>query len=304
MVAWAATNNQKNTNDHTALSNVLVAMDPTGASVNVYATADETFTTVDTKTTTTENVAGEEIDHVEYSFSTGPGPVINGYTNADAVTVPVTPRTEVAAYSAALDANPAVDPTPVTTDSTGSHFAPVPAGAVAPQFHDHSGLVAFADKYWNGSYNGFRDDCTDFASRAMHVGDGMLELLPSWPRLQYKDDHYWYQHAAFYGVVTSRSWAGAHDLATEQKIQGAIFAPYASWITPGDLIWANWTGAAFSGISHTGIVWLVYGGNVYIDQHSESRKRIPLFRLGSRLTWSTGNPHLHIWDAGPYENGW
>lgn len=304
MATYATSVQQQETDDATTLSNQLVALDPTGSTVNVYATADETFTTVDTSTGTAQSVPGQETDAVEYSFSAGGSPAITQYTDADAVVVPVSAETAPTAYSAVLDNLTGTTPDGVGVDSTGTHFTDPPAGTVRPMAHygNRTGIKNWADAHWNGSYNGFSDDCTDFASRAMHSGGKMPENVPISPILSYKNDAYWFQYKYWYGYTqTSYSWAGAVHLANYQSRQGAWFIPYASWVSAGDLIFANWSGGGFSGITHTGVVAAVTSHNIYIDQHSNKRYHEPLWKAAGYTTWQGSNPRLSVWVAEPYE---
>ncbi|TDT95374.1 putative amidase-like protein [Streptomyces sp. 846.5] len=304
VAAYATSNGQQDTNDVTTLTNVLAALDPTGSTVNVYATANESFTTVDTSTGTAQSIPGSETDPVEYSFSVGSSPVVTNFTDASAVVVPVSAKTSSTAYSAALDAPAPTAPAPLTVDSTGDHFAAVPSGTVQPMYHygNLNGIVNWANNNWNGTSNGFGDDCTDFASRAMHYGGGMPENVAPAPILQYTNDAYWFQYTYWYGLTkTSYSWAGAWHLSDYQYHQGAWFVPYVSWAAAGDLIWPNWSGGGWTGISHTGIVAYNSGSNLYIDQHTNNRYHEPLWKVAGQQTWQGSNPHLSLWVAQPYE---
>lgn len=42
------------------------------------------------------------------------------------------------------------------------------------------------------------------------------------------------------------------------------------------------------------------GGNLYIDQHSNTRHNEPLYKDGSQKTWSSGHPNLHVWVVYPH----
>jgi hypothetical protein len=216
-----------------------------------------------------------------YSFSAGAKPTITNYTDASAVVAPVSINSESTAHSDVLDGVGTRTPTAVTTNAAGTEFAPAPSGQVVPAVHY----------------------CTDFASRAMHSGGGMPENVPISPIISYTSDAYWFQYTYWYGLTkTSYSWAGAWHLSDYESGQGAYFLPYVSDALPGDLIWPNWTGTAWTGISHTGIVSLNSGGNIYIDQHTNNRYREPLYEVAGQQTWYGSDPNLHLWLADPYEN--
>ncbi|MGC1405227.1 MAG: amidase domain-containing protein, partial [Candidatus Dormiibacterota bacterium] len=305
MAAYATANHQQDVNDQTKLSNVLVSSDPTGSTVNVYATATETFTTVDTKTSIRRSIPGSQVDNVDYSFSTGASPAVINYTDANAVLVPVSLGDSSTAHSTALDASPSKVPAPVATNPAGTGFATTPSGLAVPMvnYGNLTGIANWANANWNGTNNGFSNDCTDFASRAMHYGGGMPENVAVDPLLQKSNDAYWYQYTYWYGLtVESYSWAGAYDLANYEAGQGAYFYSYIDQVQPGDIIWANWTGSNASGISHTGVVVANYQGNLYIDQHTYNRYYEPLYKVAGVETWQGDNPNLTVWVAQPYEN--
>ncbi|MCG7209449.1 DNRLRE domain-containing protein [Streptomyces arenae] len=296
-------NSESETSDTTTLSNSLAALSADGSMVTVYTTADETFTTVDTKNGTTDTTPGEAIDQDAYSFSvTGTVPQISQAADADALVKPVTAASEITAYSASLDGTPAGTPSALATDSSTGYFTAGTETVSASGGHwaNLSGVVAWANKWYDGTYNGFSDDCTDFASRALHYGGKLNENTPSVPPAHHSDDHYWFQSHGLFGATTSYSWAGAYHQANFQNIEGSYFYSYALDASPGDLIFANWSGGSFSGISHTGVVVKNHGGNLYIDQHSNTRHNEPLLKEGSQKTWASGHPNLHVWIVSPH----
>ncbi len=299
-----AANDESETDDSTTLSNSLAGLSPDGTTVTVYTTADETFTTTDTKTGATDTVPGEEIDQDAYTFSVaGSTPQISQEADADALVKPLTTASEITACSAALDGTPTDTPTEVATDpdtgyfSAGTEVVPNSSGG---HYAKLSGVVAWANKWLTGTYNGFSNDCTDFASRAIHYGGGLAENTPSIPPAHHTDDHYWFQSHGAFGATTSYSWSGAYHQADFQHIEGSFFYSYAGVADPGDLIFANWTGSSFTGIDHTGVIVKNDDGNLFIDQHSNTERGIPLYKDGTRKTWSTGHSHLHVWIAEPH----
>ena len=146
----------------------------------------------------------------------------------------------------------------------------------------------------------FHPDCTDFASRAVHIGGGMAENLPtdhSWANLQSKKSHlnYWFNyHGSTFGVnwtQTSYSWADAENYATNLKIHKAYFmrfgrkASSTSNVKAGSVIFGATRGGGFGKIDHTGVVTLVTGRNIFITQHSVNRLDEPLWRTAGKKTW-------------------
>ena len=61
----------------------------------------------------------------------------------------------------------------------------------------------------------------------------------------------------------------------------------------GDLIWADWSSSAFSGISHVGIESAVSNGIPLIAQHTTNRK------FESIIRWFHYGSNTHVWLAIP-----
>jgi hypothetical protein len=151
--------------------------------------------------------------------------------------------------------------------------------------------------------NGFNDDdCTDFASRAMHFGGLLQEDVPFSPLLQHTDDRYWFRVLDGFFTENSYSWGGAkhlahhfhliksHWLVNAQSLRNSLTVPTS--VKPGDIIFANWTGAAFNGISHTGIITSINNGVPMITQHSNDLTESLSF-------WHQKNPGAFVWVVQP-----
>ena len=168
------------------------------------------------------------------------------------------------------------------------------AHAASPQAKvSKKGAVSWALKNWKGSYNGFGDDCTDFVSRALAYGGGDPEKLNPNPGST-SNDHYWYFLTAKYIRWWSHSWSVAKDLAVHLNLIGSYWLKYWSRAKPGDIIFANWSGSKFSGISHVGIITKMSHGVPLITQHSPSQKNISL-----NYWLKHGGRHVHVWIASP-----
>jgi hypothetical protein len=154
---------------------------------------------------------------------------------------------------------------------------------------NRAGAAKWALANWNGTYY-FGDDCADFVSRALAYGGGDPEKIGTNP----SDDHYWYFLQYRYGHYNSHSWSVAEDLAIHLLWRGSYFLKYWNNASPGDVIFANWNGTNFSGISHVGLVTGMKNGAPLITQHSPSQKNIPL------SYWLThGGKNVHVWIASP-----
>jgi hypothetical protein len=172
---------------------------------------------------------------------------------------------------------------------TGGQVTAPTGGQMTQARVNRAGAAKWALANWNGTYY-FGDDCADFVSRALAYGGGDPEKIGTNP----SDDHYWYFLQYRYGHYYSHSWSVAEDLAIHLLWRGSYFLKYWNNASPGDVIFANWNGTNFSGISHVGLVTGMKNGAPLITQHSPSQKNIPL------SYWLThGGKNVHVWIASP-----
>ena len=193
------------------------------------------------------------------------------------------------ANTAATGTVPAASATPAPAPATAAPAGAPTGGQLAAASVSRSGAAKWALANWNGKYY-FSDDCADFVSRALAYGGGDPETIGTNP----SDNHYWYFLQYRYGYYYSHSWSVAEDLAIHLLWRGSSFLRYWSDAVPGDVIFANWNGSNFSGISHVGLVTGMKNGAPLITQHSPSQKNIPL------SYWLThGGKNVHVWIASP-----
>lgn len=299
--------------DGSTLASPVVSAASDGRTVTVSALATRRFTTVDSSSTHKKRFPGSERIPVSYIFTRHGGQTdLTGYATSDALTVPVTGDSFPTMTSTDAVSPPGA-PKQVSTNPATGMFVPArgahpqaaaTSAAVHPDGHTgyRPGIAAWAIANASGTYNGYGNDCTDFASRAMNQGGGMPMNIPLFPLEQHTSDAYWFQFHYFWGLtVSSYSWGGAWQLSDYLWGQGSKFLSYTNQAVPGDIIWANWTGSSWTGISHTGIVTANDGTNLYITQHSNTRVDEPLYLVSGELTWSENHPNLHVWIAEPYE---
>ncbi len=144
-----------------------------------------------------------------------------------------------------------------------------------------------------GTNNGFGDDCTDFASRALAIGGGDLETL-LFDRST-SNDHYWYYSTYRFGRWYSHSWSVAYDLAVHLNLIGSSWIRHWRDARPGDLIFADWKGSSFAKISHVGMVTGMLNGQPLITQHTPSQRNITL-----HYWFKHEGPRVHVWIAVPH----
>lgn len=134
----------------------------------------------------------------------------------------------------------------------------------------------------------FRDDCTDFVSEALAYGGGDPQTVG---QSNIKD---WFFFMFRFGIRYSLSWSVAHDLAVHQGLIHSYWIRYWRDASPGDLIFADWSGSSFAGISHVGIITGMRNGQPLITQHSPSQRNVSL------NYWLThGGRDVHVWIAVP-----
>lgn len=284
------------TADQSTLSDVLVST--AGATTDVYVTATRTYTTLTgTDTATPDSTPGAGVDHLDLTFA-GTPPVLTREADTDAV-IAGPDGSMTNATSDGLDPPVTGAPVSVARNADGT-FASDPDTVLQPMATPSlSGTVAWARAHYKGGYNGFKDDCTDFASRALYYGGGMHQRTYWLPATKTHDDHYWFQeHMAAGNAWSTYSWGGAYHHANFEHLEGGVYASYLSQAVPGDLIFANWSGSSFSGIGHTAVITKVSNGVIFVTQHTNDRIDSPLSY--GPYSWYTGHPNLTLWIVKPH----
>lgn len=323
VAALMAANGERETNDTTSVSDTL-AMATTGGTVTIYAAADETYSTIDSSTGTAVSIPGENTGDYLFTYATAGGtPQLTGYVDADAALTQLGADETPTASSSALDGPPPTGgPAPLATDSSGNFVSGTDSTSApcidAPNGGHHGGYlcpdrgneVTWALKNWNGSNDGFGDDCTDFTSRALHRGGGLKMDIAPIPQVDQHSDAYWYRVQAWDGSewswFNSFSWSVAQRLANFFFGQGSYFLKYAKNAKPGYVIFANWLNKqdptpakGFYSIDHVGVITSINGKNIYITQHTHNRKSESLYRQTGRKSWFAYAPHLQMWIVVP-----
>jgi hypothetical protein len=308
-------NAESDTADSTTLSDTLVSLSPSGSLVTVYTVANENFTTVDASSGTSTSIPGSMSTPVAYTFQLGgTTPAVDQQADADALVDPVTSQTGDTAFSAAIDGTeaPSAEPTSVAMSSATS-FASGTATAASQSGGTKAnlgGIVSWANSNATSKNDdGYSDDCTDFASRALHYGGGLPENPPWDPPAVHTNDAYWFRDSGTFGTTATYSWGGAFNNSDFEFKQGADFLSYQSQAKAGDIIWVDWVGGDWRGCSstthgncmdHTGIIADVTSKNIYIDQHTPNVRNVPLYKVPGETTWYGSDPNLHTWIAIPY----
>jgi cell wall-associated NlpC family hydrolase len=183
-----------------------------------------------------------------------------------------------------------------TTSRAASHAgsAAADAKATAATQYSKKSAVTWALAHVNGTNNSFADDCADFVSRALQAGGYPFSYVPSVVVTNSTNDKYWYYFTVKYGRHYSHSWSVAHDLAVHLVDMKSTRILNPKNAQPGDVIFANWNGSNFSGISHVGIITGMSKGVPLITQHTPSQKNISL-----NYWLKHGGRDVHVWIYSP-----
>jgi cell wall-associated NlpC family hydrolase len=183
-----------------------------------------------------------------------------------------------------------------TTSPAASHASSttVSANVTAASQYSKKSAVAWALAHVNGTNNSFADDCADFVSRALQAGGYPFSYVPSVIVTNSTNDKYWYYFTVKFGRHYSHSWSVAHDLAVHLVDMKSTRILNPKNARPGDVIFANWNGSSFSGISHVGIITGMSKGVPLITQHTPSQKNISL-----NYWLKHGGRDVHVWIYSP-----
>jgi hypothetical protein len=248
-----------------------------------------------------------------FVYTPGAAPLLTGRADEDALVLPVTESTTDSAQSASDIAAESVDDSTIPwltlSTSTGLLADSTPEGITSASTtlkSKLSGVASWADSNANKTFDdGYKDDCTDFVSRALFYGGHFrMEVPPFWvsPLIAYFSTSYWYHVATKYPYYT-QTWSLAPNNAEWQLGQGSSKVGNVSDATPGDVVYVNWTGkTSVSKINHAGIIVRVVGRNLYIAQHTKNQVD-SLYSAGSGYTsWMVSDPRLVLMIVRPGEN--
>lgn len=312
------------TGDSSTLSNTLVSSNTVDGSVTVYATVDESFTTIDTSTGTEVDVPGSETQDLAYLYTADPAGTIalTETVNADELLEPVSLKTVSSTYSTALEGPPPTSMVASTIDPdtgllTTSADTAGPDGVYPPPPHfktaNLKGVTSWANANYKGGDSGFDNDCTDFVSRALLFG-GHLQFQKDPDTYltyrQFKDPINWFdsKNGGEYGgsgrmSTWTASWSFASYNYQFAVDNAAKFYSTTHTLLNGEIIWIDENprqdGGSPDDIDHAGVVTHVVGNNFWVTQHSKDES-VPFYKLLKRY-WREGIRHIKIWRAHVYQ---
>jgi RHS repeat-associated protein len=158
------------------------------------------------------------------------------------------------------------------------------------------GVASWAFQNYNTNMVVFSDNCTQFASSALHFGGGDPETINM---AKPSDDHYWWAFwAGRYGYWHSHSFTVAHDLAEHLMLRGSLFLKSSpnprsfSQARPGYIVFAALGGGGMLAIDHAGVVVAMSGGVPTVAQQTRNI-------VESLVVWKQKNPAAVFWIARP-----
>lgn len=313
----AATTDQTDSEDGPKLSDVLVAPNSGSNTVTVFATIADSGITVDSSDPAAPvTLSTGSTESVAYTLTTESLPAFVSTADTAAVALPVPPTAGDTLTDPSADVD-GVGQAPLeldsgtgeisATDSSTSSSTAKTATAMASSSYvsvNYSGIARWAKTYAaSDEYNGYRDDCTDFAARAMYYGGGMRMIRPPglFPPRKDTNDHHWYHD----GVVPphySLSWGVALDSLKFVEYEGTAVSHSRDGMGVGDVVYSNWSGdRSGKHVNHAGIIVKVTSKNVYIAQHSPSRVD-SLEKQKGYHSWRQYGPHMYLWITRPVES--
>ncbi|MGR6318180.1 DNRLRE domain-containing protein [Micromonospora soli] len=161
------------------------------------------------------------------------------------------------------------DPAPVQLDEDGLPVTGVdePTGGFTTFTNsngvNHAGVSNYAvDHAYDKPPRAFRDnDCTDFASKAMHTGGG-LPFRNGW----YRDDRHWWSNI----YNRTYSWGAVVNLSRHLGYRNVTWVRYYNQAVPGDILF--WKYREWKNIGHTSVITYVNGNDLRYSQHSDGHR--------------------------------
>jgi hypothetical protein len=183
---------------------------------------------------------------------------------------------------------------------------PVNANDPAGQSVNLPGTAAWAKNNLNSAVAYYSSDCTDFVSQALYYGGNDPQNTGPNAVQDISNSRYWFFYHFSRETIASLSWRVAPDLAMHFVLNGSDWlvkggaTPERStgkWaqVQPGDIIFANWSGNTFGGISHCGVVVEKLSGAPYlrIAQHTPDQITTLAYWLND------GGSDVHVWIVAP-----
>jgi hypothetical protein len=182
---------------------------------------------------------------------------------------------------------------------------PVNADDPTGQSVNLAGTAAWAVQNLHKAIEYYSPDCTDFVSQALYYGGDDPQNIGPNAMQDSRNNLYWFFYNSSRERIASLSWSVAPDLASHLRLNGSKWLVQSgttpnkssgrwSQVHPGDIIFANWQGSNFGGITHCGIIVSVEAGTPYLEiaQHSFDR-------IDTLTFWLKSGSNTHVWIVDP-----
>ncbi|WP_031071503.1 DNRLRE domain-containing protein [Streptomyces sp. NRRL WC-3742] len=151
----------------------------------------------------------------------------------------------------------------VPLDADGFPVKPAtPAGGAVPAGYNYNGTADWARRNVGIKWD-YKQDCTNFVSKALYYGGGMRYRY-GW---KWTDGAWWQNDQWFFGWHLNRSytWAGAANL--QRHLLNHRYSTWLRWTSearPGDVVFFKWRNEKV--INHTAVV-VSWGARMELRQH-------------------------------------
>ncbi|MFG2969688.1 DNRLRE domain-containing protein [Streptomyces sp. NPDC048288] len=280
------------------LTDVLAMPGTTGSTVDLRATATTTATYVsgvDGSTPDATDDAGVSTD--VYTFTAGTAPVLTGHTTADADEATVSEGAEALAdFGESVDTGTLDDTDDASAfdgDSVNINNTVTSVSYDAQQASvsmSYGGIASWAVAHAHQAAM-YSQDCTNFVSRALHLGGGMKKKYDSYAYLNEGDLDYWWRYKGkIYDYNQSKTWINAAALKNFVYHWAYWTSHSTSSAQVGDVIFYDWDPSAKDGVEHSSVISKIdANGKIFVAQHNRNFAYRPL------TTQKKLVPDMKIW---------
>ncbi|MFF3416034.1 DNRLRE domain-containing protein [Streptomyces sp. NPDC002698] len=282
-----------NVSPDAVFSDVLAIPSADGKTVTVRAKVraeDVIVTDVSTPAADPTGQTGET--EMRYTFSVGAEPVLLSTVTAAAKEVVVRPTgAALDDFANAIETDLLADglePSAFDGDSTddGSETTATTVSFDALQAGTYlrTGAATWAVSNWDASAM-YSQDCTNFVSRAMHLG-GDIRMKGSGDE-NYKSKDYWWRKPSNWVHEETWTWINASYLKTFMERHMLHSKRNTSNAFTGDVIFYDWKNDGK--VDHASIITKISNGKIYVTQHNKN------YKYRSLAAQKSAEPKMKIW---------
>ncbi|MER5398531.1 DNRLRE domain-containing protein [Streptomyces sp. NPDC002599] len=229
---------------------------------------------------------------MRYTFSVGAKPVLLSTLTAAAMEVVVRPTgAALDDFANALEADllpDGLEPSAFDGDSTddGSETTATAVSFDALQAGTYlrTGAATWAVINWDASAM-YSQDCTNFVSRAMHLG-GDIRMKGSGDE-SHKSKDYWWRKPSNWVHDETWTWINAAYLKTFMERHMLSSKRNTSNAFTGDIVFYDWKNDGK--VDHASIISKISNGKIYVTQHNKN------YKYRSLAAQKSAEPKMKIW---------